>query len=108
VVAIGYHSLTSFLSVRDAAREIDFYKSVFDAKVLEFHDEPGGKIRLAHLKVGDSQFMISDETSEHMKQHSTGQDARSPESLGGTSCSVHVYVPDADAVFTRALVAEQK
>jgi PhnB protein len=51
----GYHSLTPFLCVRNAARAIEFYKKVFDATVLELHDEPGGKISVAHLKVGDSQ-----------------------------------------------------
>jgi PhnB protein len=104
----GYHSLTPFLCVKDAARAVEFYKKVFDATVLEFHDEPGGKISVAHLKVGDSQFMISDETSEHVRQHATENDARSPESLGGTSCSVNVYVSDADTIFNRAVAAGAK
>jgi uncharacterized glyoxalase superfamily protein PhnB len=50
----------------------------------------------------------SDETSEHVLRHATGNDPKSPESLGGTSCSVYVYVSDADTIFKRAVAADAK
>ena len=104
----GYHSLTPFLCVRDAARALEFYKKVFGATELERHDEPSGKVSMAQIKIGDSPLRISDETSEHVQEHAHESDARSPESLGGASGSVHVYVPDADLVFKRAVAAGAK
>jgi PhnB protein len=100
--------LTPFLSVRDAAGAVEFYKGVFGAVVLEAHGESDGKISTAHLRIGDSQLMISDETSEHMRRLGVPDDARSPDSLGGTSCSVIVFVHDCDTVFAQALAAGAK
>ena len=104
----GYHSLTPFLCVRDAVRALEFYKKVFGATELERHDEPSGKVSMAHLKIGDSPLMISDEASEHVREYAQESDARSPESLGGASSSVHLYVPDVDRVFKRAVAAGAK
>ena len=38
----GYHTLTPFLTVRDAARAIDFYKQAFGAE-----EEASRKVRTA-------------------------------------------------------------
>jgi PhnB protein len=39
----GYHSITPYLTVNDAAAAIDFYKRAFDAKETYRHPTPGGK-----------------------------------------------------------------
>ena len=56
-------------------------------------DGPDGKIAHAELKIGDSVIMLSDEMP--------GSETRWPQSLGGTTSGVFLYVKDVDAVFTR-------
>ena len=101
----GVQAVTPYLITSNAGEMIEFYKKVFGATELERHDEPSGKVSMAHIKIGNSPLMVSDETSEHVQEHAHESDARSPESLGGASGSVQVYVPDADLVFKRAVAA---
>ena len=58
---------------------------------------PDGKVGHAELEIGDSVVMLADEHPE--------MDALGPRTVGGTPVSLHVYVEDADGVFTRALEA---
>ena len=56
---------------------------------------PDGKtIMHADLKIGDSAFMLTEESKE-MK-------ALSPESIGGSPVSMYVYVTDVDTIFNQA------
>jgi PhnB protein len=96
----GYHSLTPYLVVDDAARAIEFYKEAFGANELMRFDGPDGKIGHAELKMGDSLVMLSDEYAE------MGQ--RAPRTLGGTPVSLMFYVEDVDAVVERAVSAGAK
>src|SRR3954452_17218460 len=93
----GYHTLTSYLAVDDAAAAIDYYTRAFGAKELGRMDAPGGKIGHAELEVGDSRVMLSDP----FPQSST----KPPKELGGTSASVFMYVEDVDAVVKQAVDA---
>ena len=93
----GYHTLTAYLSVDDAARAIDWYTRALGAKEVVRMDAPGGKIGHAELEIGDSRLMFSDP----FPQAST----RPPKELGGTSASVFMYVEDVDAVVGRAVDA---
>lgn len=96
----GYHSLTPYLIVNDAARAIEFYKEVFGAAEIMRLDAPGGKVGHAELKIGDSIMMLSDECEE------TGQ--RNPQTLGGTPVGLMLYVEDVDTVVGRAISAGAK
>ena len=96
----GYHTATPYLIVHDAAKAIDFYKRAFDATELHRMNGPDGKIAHAELKIGDSVIMLSDEMP--------GSETRSPQSLGGTTSGVFLYVKDVDAVFHRATTAGAK
>jgi len=62
----GYHTLTPFLTCRDAARAIEFYKQAFSAEVRGggVAKGPDGKVMHAELKIGDSVIMLSDEYPE--------------------------------------------
>jgi PhnB protein len=91
----GYHTLTPYLAVDDAAQAIDFYKRAFGAKERVRMDAPDNKIGHAELEIGDSLLMLSDP----FPQAST----RPPEELGGTSVSVFMYVEDVDAVVKQAV-----
>ena len=93
----GYHTVSPYLAVEDAARAIDYYTRAFGAKEVVRMDAPGGTIGHAELAVGDSRIMLSDP----FPQGST----RPPKELGGTSASVFMYVEDVDAVVKRAVDA---
>jgi PhnB protein len=92
----GYHSLTPSIVVGDAADALAFYEKAFGAKET-FRLEAGDKIAHAEIQIGDSRLMLSDEFPEW--------DALGPESRGGTTGSLLIYVDDVDASFERAIKA---
>ena len=96
----GYHSVTPYLVVNDAARAIDFYRRAFGAKETVRMDGPPGKIAHAELKIGDSMIMLSDEMP--------GGGCRSPKSLGGSTVNIFLYVEKVDSVFNQAESAGAK
>ena len=96
----GYHAVTPYLIVKDAAAALDYYKSVFGAVELMRFDAPGGKIGHAEIKIGDSAVMLADEMPE--------RGYVSPQTLGGTPLSLMLYVEDVDSVFDRAVSAGAK
>jgi len=94
----GYHTLTPFLTVRDAARAIEFYKKAFGAEVRGgVAKGPDGKVMHAELQIGDSVIMLSDEFPEF--------GSLSPQSTGGSPMGLHIYVDGVDAAFDRAVKA---
>ena len=90
----GYHSLTPYLVVNDAAKAIAFYQNVFGAIEL-FRLPMGDRIGHAELRIGDSHLMLADECLE-MGAHAPKGDTSPPISL-------MVYVADVDATFARAI-----
>ncbi len=96
----GYHTLTTYLVVDDAAKAIEFYKRAFGAEERVRMDAPGGKIGHAELQIGDSLLMLADS----FPQSST----KPPKELGGTSASVFMYVEDVDEVVRQAIDAGAK
>ena len=93
----GYHTLTPYLAVDNAAEAIEYYKKAFGAKERLRMETPDGGIGHAELDIGDSLVMLSDP----FPQATT----RPPKELGGTSASVFLYVEDVDAVVKRAVDA---
>ena len=94
----GYHTVTPYLMVRGADRAIEFYKRAFGAEELMRMPGPDGKsIMHAEIKIGDSRIFLSEEFPE--------MGCRSPQSLGGTASSLHLYIEDVDAAFKRAVAA---
>ena len=95
-IPAGYRSVTPYLTVRDGARAIDFYKDALGAvEKVRMIGPDGRSVMHAELKIGDSIVMLSDE----FPGMST---CRSPQSLGGTTVSLFLYVRDVDAAFKRA------
>jgi uncharacterized glyoxalase superfamily protein PhnB len=95
----GFHSLAPHLVVSNAAAAIDFYRNAFGAFELFRMAAPDGQsVMYAELQIGDSRLMLSDEMpgNEHW---------RAPNSLGGTSVTVHLWTEDADSVYQRAVDA---
>jgi len=94
----GHHTVTPYLVVRGAAKTIDFIKNAFGAELaFEPMKRPDGLIMHAELKIGDSIVFLADEFPD--------MGSRAPESLGGTTGTLHVYVKDVDAAFARAVAA---
>jgi hypothetical protein len=72
----GYHTLTPYMTVRDAARAIEFYKQAFGAVEKGVMKGPDGKIMHAELRIGDSLLMLADEFPQF--------GSLSPQTIGGS------------------------
>ena len=96
----GYHTVTPCLILKDAAAAIEFYKKALGAVELFRMETPGGKIGHAEIRIGDSPVMLADEYPD--------MGYKGPESLGGTSVSLMVYVADVDKVYAQAIAAGGK
>jgi PhnB protein len=57
----GYHTVTPYLTVRDAPKVIEFVKQAFGAKLSHEMKRPDGSIMHAEIVIGDSPVMIADE-----------------------------------------------
>lgn len=96
----GFHSLTVYMGVKDAAKAIEFYKKAFGAVENFRLNGPDGKVGHAELQIGDSRLMLADPCD----QGGLG----SPDLEGKTSFGMHLYVPDVDAQYQRAIDAGAK
>jgi PhnB protein len=92
----GACSIAPWLSVRNSAQAVAFYKSAFGATEVYRLDGPGESV-VARLSVAGAEFWLSDESPEHGNF--------SPQSLGGGTVRMIVTVADPDAVFGQALSA---
>ena len=93
----GYHSVTPYLILDDAARALEFYKKGLGAVELMRFPAPGGKIGHAEIKIGDSPIMLADENAE--------MNAKSARTIGGSPISLMIYVEDVDARVAQAVAA---
>ncbi|HEX5084741.1 MAG TPA: VOC family protein [Blastocatellia bacterium] len=89
-------SVAPFLSVRNGARAVEFYKTAFGAIEVFRIEAPDGAV-VSRLSVDGAEFWLSDESPEHGNF--------SPESLGGGSVRMVLTVPDPDAMFAKAIAA---
>ena len=89
-------SISPWLSVRNGAKAVDFYKAAFGAAEVFRLDAPDGGV-VARLSVEGAEFWLGDESPEHKNF--------SPQSLGGGTVRMVLIVPDPDAVFNRAVSA---
>jgi PhnB protein len=90
-------TITVYITCKDAARAIDFYKNAFGAVEELRLAEPGGKVGHAELRFGNSLLMLSDEYPE--------MNIRSPQTIGGTAAVISIEVDDTDATVNRAVAA---
>jgi PhnB protein len=95
-IPAGYHTITSHLVVKNAVKAIDFYKKALGAKEIARMEMGPGKIGHAELQIGDSRLMLNDEFPDHGKLAPPAQ---------GSGVTLHLYVPDVDAAFDRAIKA---
>lgn len=93
----GYSTITPYLTVRDAARAIEFYAKAFGAREIFRMPGPGGSVMHAEIQIGNSILMLSEENP--------AWGALSPLSLKGTPFNLHLYVEDVDKAFKQAISA---
>jgi PhnB protein len=96
----GYHNVTPYLFVRGATAAIDFYKSIFGATEIMRMPGPNGRIMHAELRIGDSIVMLADEDPR--------KGIMSPQTIGGYSVGLHVYVENVDVVIQKAVESGAK
>jgi PhnB protein len=86
-----YNSVSPYLVVTDAAATIAFLEAVFGATEIRRFPAPDGRgIMHAEVRLDDTVIMLGDEV---------------PGRWPSTPCHVHVYVPDVDATYRKALQA---
>jgi PhnB protein len=93
-------SIVPWLSVRNSAQAVEFYKQAFGAvEVYRFDGPPdsSGDSVVARLSVNGAEFWVGDESPEHQNF--------SPQSLSGSTVRIIFTVADPDAMFDRALKA---
>jgi PhnB protein len=89
-------TLAPFLSVRNGAKAVDFYKSAFGAEELFRLEDPTGAV-VSNLTIKGYSFWVSDEAPEYKNF--------SPETLGGGTVRMILTIEDPDAAFDRAVTA---
>jgi uncharacterized glyoxalase superfamily protein PhnB len=85
----GYHTVTPYLVVQGAARLIEFMTQAFGAEEIYRSPKPDGTLGHCQVRIGDSMVELAD-GSEQWKVR---------------PCNLHLYVPDTDAVYHRAIAA---
>jgi PhnB protein len=96
VSPVSATSIAPWLSVRDGARAIAFYKSAFEATEVYRLEDPGGGL-VVRLSVAGAEFWLSAEPPKDGDY--------SAEPVGGGSVRMILTVADPDGVFAQALAA---
>lgn len=86
----GFHTITPYLVVRGAARLIEFLQQAYDGEELFRMPKPDGTLMHAEVRVGDSMIELGDATEQHQPM----------------PAALHLYVPDADVTYKRAVEAD--
>lgn len=84
-----YTAVAPYLIVAGASATIDFLTQVLGARELRRFPDESGRLRHAEVRIGDTVVMLAD-----------GVEGWPPQ-----PAHVHVYVPDVDATYKRALAA---
>jgi PhnB protein len=87
---IGYSTVSPYLVVNGAAATIDFLTKVFGATELRKIPGESGKIMHAEVRIDDTVIMLGDAV---------------PPGWSAIPSHVHIYVPDVDATYAKALAA---
>jgi len=85
----AYPSVSAYVVANNAQRVIDFLRQTFDATEVRRFDKPDGSIMHAEVRIDDSVVMIADGGGV----------------FPAVPIGLHVYVPDVDETYQRALTA---
>jgi PhnB protein len=90
-------ALVPYICVSPAVEAIAWYGDVFGAVETLRYTGDDGRLGHAEMRIEGATLMLSDPYPE--------LDVVSPRELGGTPCTLHLVVPDVDAVHDRAQAA---
>lgn len=85
----NYNSVSPYFIVNGGQKFIDLMKAIFKVKELRRYDMPDGTIMHAELQIDDSVIMLGD----------------SSDKFPPVPLVMHVYVPNVDEVFKKAIDA---
>lgn len=85
----GLRSVQPYLHLREAHKMIPFLEAAFGAEAMGVHKSPQGMVMHATIRIGDATLEIDEAHGEFQPM----------------PCHLHVYVPDTDAAYVRALEA---
>ena len=85
----AHNAVSPYLLVKSVRETLAFLDASFDAVELYRSEQPDGSIKHAEVRIDDSIVMMGER----------------PEGGPAVCCSIHVYVPDVDATYLRALAA---
>ena len=85
----AYNSVSPYFIVQGAQKLIDLLTEIFNAKVLRRYDMPDGTIMHVEIQIDDSVIMLGD----------------SSDKFPPVPLVMHVYVPNVDEIFDRAIKA---
>lgn len=86
---MGYDTVAPYLVVAGAAQMLDFLRDAFGAEETRRFAKPDGVIGHAEVRIGESVIMLADACPE----------------FPATKAGIHLYLPEVDAVYERALRA---
>ena len=85
----GLRSVQPYLHLREAHKMIPFLEAAFGAEAMGVHKSPEGIVHHATIRIANATLEIDEAHGEFQPM----------------ACHLHVYVPDTDAVYERALRA---
>jgi PhnB protein len=85
----GYHTITPYMQGNPAHELLWFMEAAFGGEVVERQEREVGAVAHAEVVIGDSRVMVADPWPRDPVHRST----------------LHLYVPDADAAYARAMAA---
>jgi len=85
----GLRSVQPYLHLREAHKMIPFLQEAFGAEAIGVHKSPDGIVRHATIRIANATLEIDEAHGEFQPM----------------PCHLHVYVPDTDAAYARALQA---
>ncbi len=88
----GFSTITPYLTVVDAAKQLDFLGRIFGAEQTFLTRRPDGNIQHAELRIGNSMVMVGQARDQWHPRPST----------------IYIYVEDPDATYRQALEAGAK
>lgn len=91
----GFHTITPYFSVRDAAALVAFLKRAFDAKEVDVMTSPDGSVMHAQLQVGNSMVMLGQVPPDYPEDKLL-------------KAMLYMYIDDVDAAYKKAIQAGGK
>jgi PhnB protein len=85
----GFHTVTPFLIVQDAAKLLEFINKAFNGETTSMMKDPDGRVMHATARIGDSIIMTSD----------------AMERFPAMPCMLYLYMNDVDAIYKQAIKA---